>query len=115
MRASPANAACACPGEVLTYTCTIDGGNATIWRGSAFECARNAITLLHHDFIDGTSGKCNNGAILGQSVNVDGTYYTSQLNVTVSNGLNNKIVTCSSDLMPMMQKVGESQIIMAGK
>ena len=110
---SPANVTCACSGEVLTYTCTIDGGNATIWGGSAFDCAGNAIELTHLSFANGTSGKCNNGAILVQSVKVDKTFYTSKLNVTVSNGLDDKTVTCSSDLKSNI--IGESKIKVAGK
>ena len=113
---SPANATCACPGKVLTYSCTIDGGRATIWDGSAFDCARNEITLIHHNFTDGTSGECNAGAILGQSIGVDGTCYMSQLNVGISPVLNNKIVTCSSDsMMYNYNNIGESRIKVPGK
>ena len=109
----PANAMCACPGEVLSYTCTIDSGNTTIWGGSAFDCTTtgNEIKLIHHNFINWTSGKCNNGAILGEIVNVDGTHFTSQLNVTISSELNNKTVTCSSD----SGNTRESLINVAGK
>ena len=106
----PVNAMCACPEEVLSYICTIKGSNTTIWGGSAFNCATagNEINLIHPS---GTSGECNNGAILGQSVTVDGTHFTSQLNVTVSSELNNKTVTCSSD----SGNTGESLIKVAGK
>ena len=109
---SPPNATCACPNEVLTYTCIVDGGNVTIWRGSAFDCDRNEIILHHRDFSNRTLGKCNDGAIQGESVTVDGNHYTSRLNVTVHKGLNNKIITCSSDLM---QNIGKSEIKLAGK
>ena len=108
---SPASAMCACPGEVLTYTCTIAGGEVTIWGGSAFDCEENEIILDHREFNNGTSGKCNDGAIVGQSVDINGTCYTSQLNVTVSKGLNNKTVNCSSD---SVMYIGESQINVAG-
>ena len=76
---SPASAICACPGEVLTYTCTVDGGEATIWGGSVFNCVRNEIVLHHNNFIGGTSRECNDGAILAQNIIVDRTYFTSQL------------------------------------
>ena len=109
---SPPNATCACPGKVLTYTCSVVGGSATIWGGSAFDCDRNEIVLHHGDFSNGTSGRCNDGAILGESVNVDGNLYTSQLNVTVHKGLSYKIVTCSSNLM---QNIGKSEMKVAGK
>ena len=108
---SPANATCACPDEVLTYSCTVNG-SVTMWGGSAFDCAGNGIILGHENFIGGTSGECNDGAIVGQSVDVSGAYYTSQLNIIVSDGLNNKVVTCSSDSMTY---IGESLIEVAGK
>ena len=105
---------CACPGEVLTYTCTVDGGNVTIWGGSALiDCAGNndsEIKLYHRD--PEAMGECNDGYILGQSVDVKGSCYTSQLNVTVSNGLNNTTVNCSSD---SVMHIGESLIRVAGK
>jgi hypothetical protein len=103
-------------GEVLTFTCTVGGGNTVIWSGSAFDCAGNEITLVHEEFNNGTSGECNNGAIIGWSVGTTDTCYynISKLNVTGSNGLNNKIVKCSSDSGNQMY-IGESSISMAGK
>ena len=114
---SPANATCACSGEVLAYTCTVDGGRATIWGGSAFDCAGNEIILHHNNFTNRTfeSGECNNGSILGQSIGVNGTYYTSQLNITVSPGSNDKTVTCASDSKTYSTSIGESLIKVAGK
>jgi hypothetical protein len=97
---------------VLTYFCTVEGGNATIWGGPDFDCPGNTINLTHLSFRNGTSGTCNGGAIVGQSVKVDGKRYTSKLTVAVSNGLNNKNVTCSSDVKP---NIGKSEIKMAGK
>ena len=113
---SPANTNCACPGERLIYTCiavTNESGRATVWSGSAFDCAGSEITLLHTRFNDETySRECNHGAILGRSVGVDGSCFTSQLNVTVSTGLNNKTVMCFLD--SEMQHIGESLITVAG-
>ena len=110
----PPNASCACPGDVLTFTCSVIGGNATIWGGSAFDCAGNEITLRHRGFIDGTArGECNDGAILGQSLPVIGNCHTSKLNVTITTGLNNKTVECYLD--SVMQRIGQSLIKVAGK
>lgn len=111
---SPANTTCACPGEVLTFTCTVDGGIATIWGGSAFDCdgKNNEITLLHRNFVGGTMGECSDGAIVAHSLGVTGTCHTSQLNVTVSAGLNNKTVVCY--LTSVMDLIGESLIRVAG-
>ena len=63
-----------CPGDVLTYECTVVGGpqgEATILRGksSFLDCYNKGsrgqeITLFHKEFDEGTSGTCNNGTIL---------------------------------------------------
>ena len=109
---------CACPGEVLTYTCTVVGGardpEATIWGGSAFDCAGNEVILRHSNFDVTQFGECNNGAIQGRSVGVNGMCFTSQLNVTVSAGLNNKTVMCFLD-SAVQRTIGESLIRVASK
>ena len=102
---SPPNAICACVGETLNYTCTIavDPGSptgSTVWSGSAFMCAGNEIPLIHDRFNDGTSGQCNERDIIARSVGVEGMNYTSELNVTVRDGLNGKAINCSWDLSP---------------
>ena len=99
---------CACPGQVLTYNCTVVGGRATLWSGTAFDCSPNEIILRHNEFNDGTSGECNQGAIIAQSVGVQDNCFTSQLHVTVSGGLHNKTVNCS--MINSMATVGEAQI-----
>ena len=85
-----------------------------MWGGSAFDCEGNEIILIHSNFIGRTSG-CNDGAIVGQSISVNngGTCFTSQLNVTVSNGLNGKSVNCSLD--SGMQDARTSVISVSGK
>jgi hypothetical protein len=112
------NSECACPGELLTFTCTVVGtrSGATIWAGSAFDCAGNEISLRHENFfqLDGISKDCNREAIVGKSVSVvNETCFTSQLNVTVSNGLNFTTVNCSLD--SQTQPVGMAKITLAGK
>ena len=84
------NATCACPNQVLKYTCTVMGGIVTIWSGTAFQCSTNEIILSHSRFlgVNGTSGHCNGGAIIASSVRADGDHFTSQLTVNVSSGLN---------------------------
>ena len=77
------------------------GGSSTVWTGSAFNCLHrnNEITLLHNRFKSayGTNNSCNNGAIVGQSLFVEGNNYTSQLNVTVTPEIAGKTVMCISD------------------
>ena len=106
-----ANSICACPDETLIFTCSVSG-RATIWGGSAFDCPGNSneIQFLHSSF-DNSKGDCNGGAILGQSLGINGTCYISQLNVPISPGLNNKTVMCSNNAA---DQVGTSLITVTG-
>ena len=92
---------CACPGDTLTYECTVVGAGATIWTGSAFNCsASNYTILLIHNFFSlakGDYGSCNNGDIVGQSLSVEGNNYTSQLNVTVISDTAGRTIECLHD------------------
>lgn len=85
---------CICPGDILTYECTVTGGHATVWTGSAFDCpsAGNDITLLHSHFMH--KGSCNNGTIMARSLSVKGNNYTSQFNVTVASDMAGKTIEC---------------------
>ena len=89
---------CACLGDTLTYNCAAFGRfeGATVWRGTAFDCATNEITLLHSVFKSGHGafGTCNNGAIMAQSLGVENSYYTSQLNVRLTSDTVGKTVMC---------------------
>ena len=109
---------------MLTFTCTAVGPGSTLWEGSAFECNENGdgILLRHERFATGVSGTCNNGAIVGRSLEVVDDCYTSQLNVTVSSDLNNKTLVCTnsgnagvntigSTALSIMQGIDNHQII----
>ena len=86
------NSCCEYPGYTLTYECTIiqfeyTQLGVTVWRGSALDCVHEEIVLLHSHFTseNGAYGVCNNGSIVGRSLPTqNGSYYTSQLSVTVS-------------------------------
>ena len=94
----PENTGCACPGSVLTFTCTAVGGGSTLWDGSAFTCIENGNSIvLRHSLFDsgGIAGVCSNGAIMGRSIGVENGCYTSQLNVTVDPTLNMRTVRCT--------------------
>ena len=85
---------CACPNEVLTFTCTIVGSGVTIWGGSAFQCSTGEIILRHNAF-DGETpqfGDCDD--IVGESVGVQDNCYTSKLRVPISTEVNNRTVHC---------------------
>ena len=93
--------AISCPGDVLTIECTITGGGATVWLGTAIQCgysSTNEFFLLHSRFNGSRhSTECNNGAIAAQGLGVVNGSYISQLNVTVSPELNNTAVECRHD------------------
>ena len=96
---------CVCLGDTLTYNCTVMGsfGGATTWRGTALrECQPNddEIVLLHSRFTmsnGGNFGECNNGDIVGRSLGVEGSNYSSQLNVTVTPDVIGKNIMCINE------------------
>ena len=96
---------CVCPGHELRLECTVVGRAATIWRGSAFDCQtsnNNRIVLRHSQFESGTVGDCNNGRVIGRSINTtsdsDGINYISQLIIQLdeSGTLEDRTVECYS-------------------
>jgi hypothetical protein len=86
----------------VSYECTATAteGGSTIWTSSAFNhCNNEEIILLHNRFNNtiGIYAMCNNGAIVGRSLSVEGNNYTSQLNVTVTPDTAGKTIECASD------------------
>ena len=92
--AVPTSGCVVCPGDILSYECTVTGTErgATIWTGSAFNCYE--IVLYHYRFNTGTNRTCNNGAIVARSLSIEGNNYTSQLNVTVIPDTAGKTTEC---------------------
>ena len=81
----------------LTFECTVIEGWGTVWRGTAFDCenSNDEIVLLHSQFLNGTSGTCNNGTFVGQDVRVDNDiYFVSQLSVLVTLEIIGKTIEC---------------------
>ena len=69
----------------------------TVWGGTAFNCAGgNEIPLRHNQF-EGAIGECNDGAIIGYSIENIDNCYTSRLDVRLSADLHGLTVTCSVD------------------
>ena len=98
---------CLCPGESLTYECTVmgepDGPGSTVWMGSAFDCTSREISLFHNKYeaMEGISGTC--GGIMGRSesvVNVTNDdnsttyYYISQLTVPIDSSITGQTIEC---------------------
>ena len=102
---TPGHDECVCPGDKLTYWCTVHGEatGATIWNGTAFSGCQpdpDEILLQHSRFTTtGSTGICNNGSIVGQSLSVQGSNYTSQLNVIITPDTVGKTVKCAYDAL----------------
>lgn len=116
----PDNVNCSCPGEILTYTCNINGGGTTLWGGSAFDCSStsNEIRLRHSQFATpGTSGTCNNNAMRARSVGVvNNVCYISELSVTVSSAFNNSMIRCNHDSGTGERSIGSFTLtVVSGK
>ena len=84
--------------------CTVQGSpsGATIWNGTAFSgCQQNQIRLKHHQFTHpgGSTDTCNNDAIVGKSLGIQGNNYTSQLNVTITSETAGKTIMCVYDAL----------------
>ena len=95
---------CICPGYEATFRCTVDGGVATTWRGSALEnCSDGSITLRHSQFGNGTTINKTCGAtgqITGQAISAENGSYTSQLTIrkiTQQTLISGNRVTCTMD------------------
>ena len=88
---------CACPEDQLVYECSVTGGFATVWRGSAFDCglASNEIILRHSRLNPVAECSNANGHLVAQIVEAINDTFTSQLNVTVSEDMNNKTIECA--------------------
>ena len=72
-----------------------------VWSGTALNCRADEIVLLHQRFADpgGTIRSCNNGATVAQSHFVQDNRYTSQPNISVTQGIAGKTVMCDYDAM----------------
>ena len=103
----------------MTFECSQREAGATIYHGGSFDCesSNNEIALLHSRFYDdsGTSGACNNGDIVGQSLRVEDNCYTSQLNVTISSNMIGKTVECSHDNGTTTESVGSYLVSIPGE
>ena len=89
---------CTCPGYYSQYECTVTGGIATVWKGTAFNCPSNdnEIVLLHAHSTE-SAETCNNGAIIGRVISTDNGTYTSQLMVRISPEMSSSTITCAYD------------------
>ena len=91
---------CLCPEGVLVFSCHVNGGVATVWKGSIFNCPGNPneseVTLNHSLFDNGVPEPriCNDGNIVAYNIDVTNNIYTSQTNVTVSPKMHKGTAEC---------------------
>ena len=91
---------CICPGYNSLYECTVTGGIATVWTGTAINCllADNEIILSHNtNFTSLKAETCNSRAITGRAIKAENETYTSQLSVRVSPELDGSTIVCAHD------------------
>jgi hypothetical protein len=95
---------CLCPGDTVTYECTVigDNGGITVWTGDFFRCpnGEREIGLVHNDFASGQRVRmymCNDGNVVGRIVRAENGGYTSQLNVTLTSYSVGQSIECAYD------------------
>ena len=99
-----------CPGEELTYTCTIFDDTSAIpiavW--SRF-CADSSVIYVVHRIPAQESSTC--GPFSVQATGSDGNCYTSTLTVNTSLELNGTVIQCSHESV----EVGRATLLVAGR
>ena len=92
---------CICPGYTAVFRCTVDGGVATVWQGSALEnCSDGSVILRHSQFdagytINETCG--TSGQVIGQTLSAENGSYTSQLTINITQQIIGSRVICATD------------------
>ena len=93
---------------------------ATIWSGSAFDCAGGEISLLHSlynstfEYHARAYGECNNGSIVAQGLRIENGSYISQLNISVSTDRIGRNIECFYETTNSTL-VGSTVILISGK
>ena len=95
-----------CPGEKLTYTCSIDGTDATLWNITPrpHQCEEDVIALAR--------GTQTCGPFSAQITSTTDSCSTSTLTVTYSPELNGTVITCEDNAGSV---AGNATIPVAGR
>ena len=85
---------CTCEGSDQVYECRISGREATVWRGTAFNCpvTGNGIILFYNSEV--IERDCNNGAMIGRTIRAENNTFISQLTVSVSAEMIGMNISC---------------------
>ena len=110
---------------MMTYECTVVGGGATIWKGTALDCplADDEIIIFHRaNYTSQRPQTCNDGAITGRALSTENDTYTSQLNIQVNDVetliIKNTTVVCAHDNGTHTMEIGSAILnnnIMTGR
>ena len=104
---------CICPGDEMTFECTIEGDAGTYWKGTALEeCLQGRILIRHSQFRSGGHTERNacgaSGTAIVRTISaVNNTLFTTQLTIFANQWLNGRTVKCASD---RDRVIGQSQI-----
>ena len=89
-----------CPSDILTFECTVEGGVATVWKGTVFNlCEDQEISLLQSSFNDINGVRklihCSNvTTIVAKSIRSHNRTYTSEFSLTANCSLDGLTVEC---------------------
>ena len=102
---------CVCPGNIVTYECTVFGGigATTVWKSDIFQCSsgKQVIEFVHKlSTLEEGYRVCNNGDIAGRIVRIENNHFTSQLNVTLSYDVAGRNIECISDNGTNTHRIG---------
>ena len=82
-----------CPGEELTYTCTMTGSSATVWKITPQPCdGLVSFFIMYHN-----TDTFKRGPFSARLSASDGDCYTSTVTVTASLELNGTVIACSDN------------------
>ena len=102
----------------MQYLCTVSdpsGQSATLWNGTAFDCAGNQASLFHDQYTSGLAADaCSDGDfdLTAQGLtNVTANCYSSRLTVNVEPGLDGRTVKCT---LAGTTAIGSSTLSVAG-
>ena len=115
---------CICPKSKFELICTVIGTNtdSTIWTGNAIErlCLmdmQQEIILPHREFSENINRTCDGPmdtyAVILQSLDINGSCYTSQLIIeSVTRALDDTVVICQLDNRTQVFDIGNYTIIL---
>ena len=106
---------CVCPGDIVTYECTVFGGTqgvSTVWKGDFFNCPTGIgeIHLIHGQREGFNPHTCNDGKVVARFVRIENNSFISQLNVTLTRDIAGKGIECIRDNGTNTEGIGATNL-----